>query len=99
MVLAASNLHNREEIETTLRHEVLGHYGINTFAPAQKRALLDRILETRQEPTLAAEWRHIENYRCKNIPDQQAEELFSYFAETSDQACGPLFYRMPGIMF
>jgi hypothetical protein len=41
--IAASALRDHEEVARTLRHEVLGHYALNTFQPAHKRAILDAI--------------------------------------------------------
>ncbi len=35
------NVESAGDLLMTLRHEVLGHYGANTFAPGEKRALLD----------------------------------------------------------
>ena len=34
------NVESAGDLLMTLRHEVLGHYGANTFAPGEKRALL-----------------------------------------------------------
>ncbi|WP_157831973.1 hypothetical protein [Thalassospira marina] len=31
--LASRNLHSAQEARTVIRHELLGHYGLNTFAP------------------------------------------------------------------
>jgi len=45
--LAARSLRNTAEAKKTLRHEVLGHYGLNTFKPADKKAILDEIIASR----------------------------------------------------
>ncbi|RBG59351.1 toxin, partial [Xanthomonas oryzae pv. oryzae] len=58
--LAASNMGDEGAVRRTLRHELLGHYGLNTFSPAEKRALLDRVLETRHEPSLSHIWKRVE---------------------------------------
>lgn len=79
--IAASNLHSEEDARRTIRHELLGHYGLNTFKPAEKRALLDRILETRQEPSLKQIWDRV-NADYPTVGDLfKAEEVFAYVAE------------------
>ena len=83
VTLIASNLDNVETARRTLRHELLGHYGLNTFKPDEKRALLDSVLETRQEPTLRHIWEKVENDKhYSNLSDlQKAEEVFAFVAE------------------
>lgn len=79
--IAAANMGDEGAIIRTLRHELLGHYGLNTFNPEEKRELLDRVLETRSEPTLE----HIWTYVDKNYPGAselyRAEEVFAFVAE------------------
>lgn len=83
LVLAASSLRDARDARATLAHEVLGHYGLNTFAPDQKRQILDSILAVADDasPSLAPYWAHVR----KNYPDAprdvQAEEVFAKAAE------------------
>jgi len=42
--LAARSLRSTAEARKTLRHKVLGHYGLNTFTPADKKAVLDEVI-------------------------------------------------------
>ena len=56
VLFATSNFGSDEEFKRSLRHEVLGHFGINTFNPAEKRAVLDGIIEARNEPSTAGIW-------------------------------------------
>jgi len=68
----------------TLRHEVLGHYGANTFAPAEKRALLDGLQQSQNEPSLKPLWDNINlRYADKSL-DIRAEEVFALHAESID---------------
>lgn len=46
---ATSNFRDADEFKGTLRHEVLGHFGINTFNSVEKRAILDGIIAARLE--------------------------------------------------
>lgn len=82
VVLIASEFDTAEQVERTLRHEVLGHYGLNTFSPDQKRELLEEVLKTREEPTLKPVWDYVsKNYSA--VPDLvKAEEVFAFVAES-----------------
>ena len=65
----------------TLRHEVLGHYGANTFAPAEKRALLDGLAVARNEPTLKPLWDDVNRRYADQSLDVRAEEVFALHCE------------------
>ena len=76
--IAAANASSADELRRTLRHELLGHCGINTCSPIEKRALLDAIVAGRSEPSLAEIWQAIdENYA--DVPDgrPRAEEVYA----------------------
>jgi antirestriction protein ArdC len=81
IALFAANMDNEEAVARTLRHEVLGHYGLNTFKPDEKRDLLDRILETRQEPTLSHIWQRVDKNYAGQSELLKAEEVFAFVAE------------------
>jgi len=34
--LATPNIHNQQHLRTIIRHEIIGHYGLNTFKPSEK---------------------------------------------------------------
>jgi len=42
--LTSDHLSSAADAHETLRHEILGHYGLDTFSPQDKQALLDKIL-------------------------------------------------------
>lgn len=65
----------------TLRHEVLGHYGANTFTPADKRALLDGLAAARNEPTLKPLWDNADRRYADQSLDMRAEEIFAQHCE------------------
>lgn len=77
-----ASLHSDErDVRATMAHEVLGHYGLNTFTPADKRAILDAILASKGIPGLRSVWAEIAvRYRDKDA-DTQAEEVFAFLAE------------------
>lgn len=64
-----------------VRHEVLGHYGLNTCNPEQKLNILAKIVDSRQNPSLYGVWQEIERSYPNITKIRQAEEVFSFVAE------------------
>lgn len=75
------NITSVRDLLVTLRHEVLGHYGANTFAPAEKRAFLDGITASREEPSMAGIWADIDRRYAGSPKDMLAEEVFALACE------------------
>lgn len=75
------NITDARDLLTTLRHEVLGHYGANTFAPAEKRAFLDGLTAAREEPSLKPLWDVVEKLYRGSSQDVLAEEVFALHCE------------------
>ncbi|WP_412058719.1 DUF5710 domain-containing protein [Bartonella sp. DGB2] len=79
--IVLDNTDSPEDLLLTLRHEVIGHYGANTFDPKEKKALLDSLIHNREEDTLKPLWDTV----SKNYPhfslQYQAEEVIALFAE------------------
>ncbi|MBI0552589.1 LPD38 domain-containing protein [Pectobacterium parmentieri] len=71
----------RGEIRRTLRHEVLGHYGLNTFKPADKRLVLDAIIKTQDDPKYRSLWEQVKQNYSDKPEFHQAEEVFAHAAE------------------
>lgn len=81
VVLIASSLRDTEHAKTTLRHEVVGHYGINTLNEQDKRQLLTSISNSRDEPTLQPIWAKVESLYRDSPESIKAEEVFAFVAE------------------
>ena len=75
------NLRDPRDLMVTLRHEVLGHYGANTFAPDEKRALLDGLVAARNEPGIKPLWESIDRRYSDRSLDVRAEEVFALHCE------------------
>lgn len=73
----------KAEVVTTLRHEVLGHYGLDTFTPSDKEALLQKLIDAKQEKWIAPVWQQIagDSFYGKQSALHQAEEVFAHLAE------------------
>lgn len=84
--LVAGNHRDAEDVIQTIRHEILGHFGLNTFAPEDKRAVLDRILKSKEIGSLRGIWRDIEVRYKGQSAYHQAEEVFAYIAEGTQSA-------------
>ncbi|WP_181847808.1 zincin-like metallopeptidase domain-containing protein [Thalassospira profundimaris] len=79
--LAAVRLQSAAHARKVIRHEILGHYGLNTFTPDDKRDLLHRVLETRQEPSLKPFWDRVDRDYADQPELFKAEEVFAFVAE------------------
>lgn len=82
--IALANTHSAEHLRACLRHEIIGHYGLNTFEPAAKRALLEAIAASKDEPSLASAHRVVEKHYSDVGELLKAEEVFSFLAEEAD---------------
>ena len=71
------NVKDRADFLATLRHEVLGHYGINSFSLTEKSALLHSIIRSRNEPSIEQFWETVEKHYSDKSIDVQAEEVFA----------------------
>jgi hypothetical protein len=66
---------------TVVRHEVLGHYALNTCSAEQKQNILETIVKNKHEPSLQEEWKDVEKHYSDRTEMQQAEEVFCFVAE------------------
>jgi len=79
-ILAASNLRNEADARATMRHEILAHYGLNTFNKEDKKAILNKIIASKKTQ-LKEEWKEIEALYSDKDEYVQAEEVFAKIAE------------------
>ncbi len=80
-VLAAANLRDKVDVRKTLRHEIIGHYGLNTLLPKDKELLLEKITSSRNEPSLKSAWSIIDSNYSHGSDNVKAEEIFAFIAE------------------
>ncbi len=81
--LPCGNLKDAGDLTTTLRHEVIGHFGLNTFTASRKRVLLESIGAARQEPSMHDLWTRVDadpGYAGKS-ESIKAEEVFAFYCE------------------
>ena len=66
-----------EDFKRSLRHEGLGHYGINTYAQQEKRAILEVIVESRDSSaSMRGAWAYIDAAYPGSSESEKAEEVF-----------------------
>lgn len=98
IVLVAENLKDEADILETLRHEVLGHFGLNTFTPEVKRGILTAIEQSRSVPGLRPVWQLIDQRYADMDSSYRAEEVFAYIAEQERKGLAALFDRIAALV-
>lgn len=96
VVFVADNLRDEADVLETLRHEVLGHFGLNTFTPSVKRQILDAILASKGVSSLRGVWKEIGVRYGDQSADVQAEEVYAYIVESD--AAPSLLQRVLGLI-
>ncbi|MBD8615535.1 MULTISPECIES: hypothetical protein [Pseudomonas] len=77
---AASN-YSEEDLRATLRHELIGHFGLNTFTTDQKRNILNAILRFKGSGKEPENWAKIQGLYPRESRDTLAEEYFAHICE------------------
>lgn len=83
-LFATANFDTDEKFRRSLRHEILGHFGINTFNPTEKRAVLKTIIEARKSPDVMPLWQEVDELYVGISDIRKAEELFAFACEMID---------------
>lgn len=78
---ATANFPTHDKFRRSLRHEILGHFGINTFNPGEKRALLDAIMGSRSVPSVEPVWQDVDRNYPRMVEIRKAEEIFAFVCE------------------
>lgn len=75
----------KAEVVSTLRHEVLGHYGLDTFTPENKQSLLKKLSDAKNEKWLKPTWSEISRPEMYGGDSDlhQAEEVFARLTESA----------------
>ncbi len=90
-VLAAANLQDDGAIRKTLRHEIIGHYGLNVLEPKDKALLLEKITASRSVPSLKSAWENVDKNYTDAPKNVQAEEVFAFIAESEPKGLESLY--------
>jgi len=98
LTLAADRLSSRADVEATLRHEALGHFGLNTLSPDDKRAVLDAILTSRNQRSLASVWAQVDALYADMPESVRAEEVFAELASRERGTLGEWWDRILALL-
>lgn len=81
--LVSGVLRSEADARRVLRHEALGHYGLDTFTPKDKSALLQKLIDAKNEKWIAPVWKQIagDSVYGKKSDLHQAEEVFAHLSE------------------
>ncbi len=81
--LVSGVLRTEADARRVLRHEALGHYGLDTFTPKDKSALLQKLIDAKNEKWIAPVWQQIagDSFYGTRSDLHQAEEVFAHIAE------------------
>ena len=81
-VLLVRNTHkNGADLLETIRHEVLGHHGLDILGAKGKRDILDRIVASKDAPGLKDAWVYVSKKYKDYSEIDQANEVFAHIAE------------------
>lgn len=81
IAIPVANVDSEDDLRRTLRHELLGHFGVNTLSRREKLNLLNGILRTESEPSLKIAWSRINKAYPYAPPLIKAEEIFCLISE------------------
>ncbi|MBD8089037.1 hypothetical protein IFT48_03510 [Pseudomonas fluorescens] len=79
--IASSSNRTEEDLRRTLRHELLGHYGLNCFKPQEKRSILDSLLRFKESGQSADNWAYLSKMYPGAPSHLLAEEFFAHLCE------------------
>lgn len=79
--LYAANIRDEDQLVGILRHELFGHFGINTLSPQDKQAVLSGIVRSQNDPELAILWNMVNELYADSPLLLRAEEIFAFASE------------------
>ncbi|MBF0456208.1 MAG: N-6 DNA methylase [Magnetococcales bacterium] len=90
----AANLSSRVDAKETLIHELVIHHGLNLLAPNDKRAFLEKIIDSKEVGFVKPIWTDITENAKEADDFQVAEEVFAYITEKYADKTPPLWDRI-----
>jgi phage/plasmid primase-like uncharacterized protein len=79
--IAYATIGDEGTLRRTLAHEVIGHFGLNTFSPREKYAVLRAVVAAKGQLGISDLWESAQ-YDYEGLTDLQlAEEVYAYAAE------------------
>tara|TARA_R110002049_G_scaffold34563_4_gene112597 strand:- start:2119 stop:2832 length:714 start_codon:yes stop_codon:yes gene_type:complete len=84
VTISSNNHRSKSALERTLKHEVLGHFLINTYSPQEKRVVIENIIAAEYSQSLSNQWNKVKTIYPDITKSIQAEEVYAGVAEGVD---------------
>jgi len=81
VALIASDLDSTTDALYTLRHEIIGHHGLNIFTPESKQAIIDAVAASRKSRSLKKLWAEADVDYAQFDEQKRAEEIIARIAQ------------------
>ncbi|WP_295442023.1 PLxRFG domain-containing protein [uncultured Thiodictyon sp.] len=96
IILVAEHLRDRADAQTVLRHEAIGHYGLDLLTPADKQTFLEMVDAAADTTRYLRRLKAQEQKRAKPGTDRLviAEEMFAKLAEQRRSDLGTAWDRL-----
>lgn len=78
---AAANFRDQDQFNGTLKHEILGHFGINTLQPREKLGLLNKLIDSKEQPGIKELWEKVDAAYSDKPALLKAEEIYAFACE------------------
>ena len=94
VILIAEHMHGDEDVRSTMRHEVIAHYGLNLLDPKEKKSIIDKISASRKVLWMSKIWKKIDERYGDSPESVKAEEVLAYLAESKLGKAQELFMKI-----
>ena len=84
VAVIAGKHNNTEELETTLKHELYGHYSLYRIEAEQKKDLLESVKSLQEDPKVKEIWDKVDKHYSDISIDKKAEEVYAFIVEKND---------------
>lgn len=82
VTFATTGFRDEDHLRRAFRHEVLGHFGLNTFNGTDKRAILKAVIKGRDsDPLMVDAWNEVSTLYPEYSDNKKAEEVFCFLTE------------------
>lgn len=81
VAVIAGKHNNTKDLETTLKHELYGHYSLYRIDAKQKIDLLESVKSLQKDPKVKEIWDQVHKHYPNISIDKKAEEVYAFIVE------------------
>jgi putative DNA primase/helicase len=85
VVMFTDNAKDEARFTETIKHEVFGHYALNTLEKSQKESFIKSIQQSRNEPSLQDTWQKVDKAYPNLSETLKAEEVYAFTAQKTQE--------------